>query len=304
MSIPRSPPSTKYFTKNISPTHYGSDSAINSSSTAEQKDVFSTNISKRKKRTNEEFSNYFSLDMDEIKSMFKDIKDQNLQKFDSIANAIETIISQNNDLKNSVSKMSSQHEELLVKIQVLEKDNADCKSRIHLLENKLENFEKIIRNNTIEIRNIPIENNESKTKQLSIIQDISLAVGMKKLIQESDIKQVYRSKNKNLVVDFVHTHIKELFISEYRKMNKSRRETNQPTINTTNINIAGPPRTLFISEYLTTKARHTFYLARQNVKLNKLVAAWTSFGYIYVKKEDGSAPIRIASEEDLNRVIL
>lgn len=63
-------------------------------------------------------------------------------------------------------------------------------------------------------------------------------------------------------------------------------------------------RKVFISEQLTMKGRRLFYAARMNVKSKKLAAAWTSFGKVYVRKEEGSTPVRINEESDLDKLIL
>ncbi|CAB3254395.1 unnamed protein product [Arctia plantaginis] len=87
---------------------------------------------------------------------------------------------------------------------------------------------------------------------------------------------------------------------EVRNLPKQTNETKRTLAN----RIQEIGAALFISEYLSKQSRKLFYLARTNVKENKLAATWTSFGNIYVKKSEDSLPIRIKSEVELGRVLL
>lgn len=235
--------------------------------------------------------------------MFADIKSQQDLKFEALSSAMNVIITQNQEIQKSIVSMNRQHEVLIQKTDSLEIENKECKARISVLENRVEILEKQTRCSTIEIRNIPKQEQENKQNVISIVQDIGSALGLASPIRGSEIREIYRTKNESIVVDFTSSGRKEAVVTGYRKLYKSRRENKEQQFNTSQINLPGAPRTIFISESLTGNARHVFFIARENVKNKKLIAAWTSYGKVYVKKDEGMAPARVDSEEALLKVI-
>ncbi|CAG5055547.1 unnamed protein product [Parnassius apollo] len=210
-------------------------------------------------------------------------------------------MTQNQDLHKSLEMFTNRHEELLQKINILEQENNDYKKRVCVLEHKLNHLERNASTTTIEIRNLFKQSNENKEALTHIIQKLGSTLGLETSIQESEIRNIYRFRSETLVVDFTTSLREESIISKYKIYNKAKREGREPQLNSNHINLPGPSRPIYISEYLTSKVRRLFYLARENVKNRKLVAAWTTHGKVYVKKEEGAAPIRIEEENDLQK---
>lgn len=156
----------------------------------------------------------------------------------------------------------------------------------------MEFLEKQARSATIEIRNIPKQDQENKQTLINIVKAISASLSMgpplkrqKLEIYTAEVRDLYRSMSDSTVVDFICTARKEDVVSGYRKLIKTRRENKEPQLNTTHLKIPGTPRTIYISDFLASEARHLYYLAREGVKNKKLIATWTSYGKIYAKKE-------------------
>ncbi|CAB3230505.1 unnamed protein product [Arctia plantaginis] len=307
MSLQRTPPHTTSVPKLNAPTnstlHYNSDSALNISNKPELEDNY-FNITKRQKRTFEDVNNDSTCHFSDIQAMIIELKSQQEHKFVSLNSALNMIINQNSELQKSVESISSQHQELLSKISNVEKENRELKEQVSNLESHVNFFEKQLRCTTIEVRNLPKQTNETKRTLANRIQEIGAAVGLTTNIQESEIRDVFRLKSETILVDFTTTERKESFISKFKTFNKARRESKEPQLNTGHLDLPGHNKQLFISEYLSKQSRKLFYLARTNVKENKLAATWTSFGNIYVKKSEDSLPIRIKSEVELGRVLL
>ncbi|KOB73701.1 Zinc finger DNA binding protein [Operophtera brumata] len=200
--------------------------------------------------------------------------------------------------------MTSQYGDLLARVSSLEKDNIEYKERVSTLENKLELLDKHACGSTIEIRNIPKQINKSKQVITKIVKDIGLALNLEAPIQDAEVRDIHRSKSEAIVVEFTCVSKKESIVAGYKKLNKDRRENKEQQLNTTQINLPEPPRVIYISEFLTLKARHLFYIARESVKNKKLLAAWTSYGKVLVKKEEGATPVRIDEEEDLFKLVI
>lgn len=300
MSTQRSPPASNLHRLLSAPaasTHYSSDPVLNTSSDFDpNENKFST--AKRHKRTFGDVETQPMTSTSEVKALFIEHQNQQDLKFETLSAALNTIVSQNQDIIKSMSSMTEQHKELLQKVNTLEQENTKYKSRIADLETKLDLLEKNVRSTTIEIRNIPKIENETKQYLSSIVQKIGASLGLEQ-IQKPEIKDIYRSKSNAIVVDLNSTQRKESIIATLKNTNKSRRESKKPSLNTEDIKVAGLPQTIYISEYLTSKNRRLFYVARENVKSKKFFAAWTAYGKVYVKTKEGTAPVRIEEESDL-----
>lgn len=237
--------------------------------------------------------------------MFAEIKTHQNQKFEALASAMTTVITQNQVIQKSVDFMTSQYDVLLTKVSGLERENLEYKKRVTNLESKLQLLEKHANKATIEIRNIPKLPGENKQTMTKIVQNIGTSLGLETPIQVSEFKDIYRSKSEALVVEFTCTPRKESILSEYRKYNKVRREKKEPLFNASQVypSIKDASSPVYISEFLTTKDRRIFYVARDSVKNKKLASAWTAYGKVYVKREENSVPVHISDEEDLVEII-
>lgn len=303
MAVARSPPSTPQLNPPANIIHYSSDPALNNvSNTTDSTDNYFNN-NKRLKRN---FDNFMELSghSSELKTLLDQIKNQQDSKFELLNNALATIITQNQDIQRSVETLTLKHDDLVAKMNLLEQENKEYKKRVLTLEHTLEQLDKNAHCSTIEIRNIPKQENENKKVLIDTIQQLGLTLGLETPIHQSEIKDIFRSKSEAVFVDFSTTLRKESLISKYKTYNKCSRENKQPLLNSELIKLPGPPCTLYISEYLTAKARYLFYIARSNVKNKKLLAAWTSYGKVYVKKEEDSTPVRIDEETKLHTLIM
>lgn len=281
--------------KNPSPTHYGSDPLVNRDPDTEEQDSFQ-NITRRLKRKLLESPGRSdsppSHKLDELQSYQE-------KRFDVITDALTTLIEQNSQIKKSMESMSAQYNSLLTKVNTLEKDNLNYKSQIQALENKLESLERDTRSTSIEIRNIPIADNENKVALTNTIKNICSIVGSTPILQDLEIRNVYRSRSSAIVADFTTTARKDSVISHFRNYNKNKRDIKERSLNTSTLELPGATRTIYISDFLTSKNRRLFYLAREQVKNKKLLAAWTSYGKVFIKKTEEEPPRRLTRESDL-----
>lgn len=261
-------------------------------------------ITKRQKRTFDKITDQSPPSISEIRTMFAEIRSQQDSKFESLNNALLAIMAQNKDIQNSVETMTSKHEQLLEKINVLEQENLKSKNQILALELKVETLEKHARNSMIEIRNLPKHEEENKGDLVVLLKKIGLTLGVVNPIEKTDIRDIYRMKSGTIVVDFTTVLHKESVLSNYKKFNRSKRSNKEPLLHSEHLELPGPPRPVYIAECLSTNMRRLFYVAREYVKTGKLIAAWISFGRLLVKKEEGSAPVRVNEESEIHKIIL
>lgn len=238
-------------------------------------------------------------DTDEIsKSEMMDIlaAQQNRQeeKFDRILNCI-------NDVKVSVDSISTKFEVANQRIKDLEEDRKHDKAEICDLKNQVETLQHMIRCTSLEIRNIPSSLRETKDDLKNII--CKTAEVLEIPLQSSDIKDVYRANTKSaskpIIADFTTVSKKDNFLNSFKQFNKKHM---QYKFCTEHLNVNGPRNLVYVSENLTHKERKLYYLAREFAKVHKYAFCWTSFGRIFLRKQEGSPQIRIFNEKDLEKL--
>lgn len=301
MSIQRSPPGTKLRASSTVP--YGSDSALNKTS-SEGSAECCHNITKRQKRNFSDCLGGGDQCLSELKSMLLDFKVQQQQQFESLNSKINVLVTQNQDIRQSIDFLSGQYDDLILKLNHIEKENNDYKDRVNRLERRLEFLERSSRSATIELRNLPKQLNENKQTIIDLVKKVGTTLCPDKPLVETDIKEIYRTKTDAIIVDFNSTMRKDTVLTSFKQFNKLRRSNKEPQLNTDHLKVPGPTKPIFISEVLTSKAGRLYYTARQMVKNKKIAYAWTSFGKVYVKKEEGQSPIRIEDEVELQRLDL
>lgn len=187
-------------------------------------------------------------------------------------------------------------------MEKLEVERNDQLTYIQILEEKVEELDRNNKSSSLEIRNIPITNTESKDSLRNIIATVGKS--LKVSIQNSDIKDVYRlnsktKKDKPIIVDFTTVLMKELILQASKKYNKTYRDNK---LNTTNLHLPGPANTIYISENLTINTKRLFYLARDFAKTNQYAYCWTSKGKVYLRERDGGPFVRIDSSHMLDKL--
>lgn len=256
-------------------------------------------VSKNKKRRFDECSSNMSPFLNKIQSMFDTFKGEQNHKFDTLHS---TIKEQNAELQRSIEFISAKYDEVLNKCSQLENLNRQNTIYIKHLENKIERFEADSCSTSIEIRNVPEKNPETKDTLRDIVQNIGTLI--EHPIKNEDIRQIRRMKTKqdatgNIIVQFTTTYTKESIIRLSKKFNINN---NSNHLNTSHLKINGPPKLIFINEHLTPKMKHLHYLARQFAKEHNYKYCWASFGIIYLRRKEGEVRIRINEEDDLNKL--
>lgn len=288
----RSPPKTSN-TPTIFATpiqHYASDSNI-AESPQKIKEAFSfTNIAARKnKRKNDDISK------SEIIDMFTSLREDQDLKFTAIISCV-------NEVKVSIDFMTQKYDEALKRLETLEVEKRASDSKIQFLEDRIEFLERSTRGTSIEIRNIPQSAKETKVDLRNIIIKTAETLCIP-LDSSSAIKDVYRinskSQHKPIIADFTTVFARDNFLSSFKRYNK---EHQTDKLSTAVLSIGGPGRPVYLSENLTQRDRKLYFNARQFAKNHGYSFCWTTFGRIYLRKEEGSPQIRITSDSDLDNL--
>lgn len=240
--------------------------------------------------------------MNKMKEMFSVFTMEQDKKLSVLQTSINDIKLQNNEIVKSLEFLSSRYEELREKVDVLERDRSQNRTYIDSLENKIEVLERKSRNNSIEIRNVPkLVKTESRQNLRDTIKKISSVLSVN--VEDVDIRDIFRvntrkDKDKPIVVDFTTTKKREDLLQGLRAFNRINRSSK---LNTTQIGIRGVTEPIYISEYLTFRAKKLHHLARDFAKANKYDFCWTQNGTVLLRKKEGTPTIRIDSESDLPR---
>ena len=254
-----------------------------------------TNRPRARKRHHDDEVAAFML---EIKKSFETFKNQQ----NLIQVTIKDIQTQNNDIIKSMDFISKQYEEIKDKMIKLETEKQSHLAYIQTLEMKLENLERSQKHTSVEIRNVPVQNNETKNDLLALVKNIGAATSVN--IEDNQIRDVFRLNqkkggNKAIIADFSSVPIKEKILASVKTYNRNH-TTNK--LNTSHLNLNGEPKPVYISECLTQKARKIFHLARDFSNNNGYKFCWTAHGKIFLRKTIGGQSYRIDSENDLDRL--
>ncbi|KAJ8722382.1 hypothetical protein PYW07_003562 [Mythimna separata] len=258
--------------------------------------VISPKITRNTKRklSNGAVTNTLSLFMSEMREMFEELKQQQEEKYDKLLSVV-------NDIRDSLDFLSKQHEDLKLRVKVLETEREGNLKYISDLEGKLENMEQSARSTCIEIRNIPCCKSETKSSLLNTIVETGKLLNV--AIQLRDVKDVFRIKTRDpavkpIIVDFTSVLLKEDFLKKFRIHIR-----NKYKLTTEHLKISGPAKRIYISENLSAKNKRLFFLARDVAKSNQFEFCWVSHGKIYVRERPGSPHLQVRNESDLASIV-
>lgn len=66
--------------------------------------------------------------------------------------------------------------------------------------------------------------------------------------------------------------------------------------------VTNPNTSIFVSEHLTPRASRLYFLARELKKAGRFKHCWTSYGNVYLRREDNSEVFLITSEKQIERL--
>ncbi|KOB73180.1 Zinc finger DNA binding protein [Operophtera brumata] len=205
----------------------------------------------------------------------------------------------NSEIEKTLDFVCKNYEDLKIRVECLEKRREERDNHWDKLEDKIEELERNARSTSIEIRGIPVKQNETKGELLSIVDNLHNKIKVQ--VERGFIRNIYRTKEKPngerpIVMD-VTTPIKKYNIL------KAVKEYNYHHIgdklNTMAIGLEGKKAPIYLSDFLTLKAKRIYFLAREVAKSNGYRYCWSTNGKIFLRKAKGSPLISITSEVQL-----
>lgn len=299
MPVERTPPRDAAVTKSMEDDSSRSyDSEPNRGATSSNKTSNVTKrVNKRLRRGSSDKSPVLQT-TDSLKSLITGQE----TKLDIMMNFMKDIKDQIFDVQKSVEFMSLKYDELLERFNSVEEERKLDRKRILYLENKIESLERNNKISCIELNNIPIKTNESKSDLLKIVQNTGTLLNIP--IQRNDVKNIFRVNTTNqaykpIVTEFSSIFLKDQVLSALKKFNKTHSDNK---LNTVHLSLDGPKKPIYISESMTFKNKRLYAMARQHAKSQNYTFCWVSRGVVYLRKKEGSPAIRINEEADINKL--
>lgn len=280
----------------------------------------SVNITSRHKRPCPEFSP--GNDLQEMKreilqmlTIWKEEQEERLIKLaESQSSSLSKLVSEiaelklqnlaiqksNAEIEKNVIFINNQYDDMVKKMDILQKENLAYTDIINNLETKMQDLQKLSRTSSVEIRNMPFKENESATDLSTIVTKVGAAVNI--TVNDSQLRDVYRLPGKPgtirpIIAEFSSVRVKNQLITSVRDFNKSNRNENR--LNTQSIGLPGDRRPIYVAEYLPASSRKLFYEAREFAKQHEYKFCWTANGNIFLRKIEGAKQIHIKSESTL-----
>jgi hypothetical protein len=240
---------------------------------------------------------------DEMKKLFENWSEKQNKQFEKLFPILTEIKTTNSTIENSMSYLAQQNTELNNKISLLETEIKKKNEYIAIIEERLEETMKTSRKSTVEIKNVPIEPKESIEGLVNMFEKLSKTLNMD--IKKCDIRDIYKTKGntdkKTIIVELNSTIAKANLIKN-AKLHNIKNKTDKLCAKHLGI-MKHPDVPVFVAESLTPMASRLHFLARDLKKIKTYKYCWTSFGRVYVRKEDNSPIIMIKSESQIQKLM-
>lgn len=211
---------------------------------------------------------------------------------------LKPIVDSIDELKSSLSQLEDSH-------SALKEENSKLKRQLATIHNELETLkfncdeqEQYNRRECLEIHGIPTMEKEDTN---DIITKVGSLINVK--IEPNDISVSHRLPTKNkdrkdnikpIIVKFTRRDVRDQLYS-------SRRLLKDHTIDDIGMGRLGSSK-IFIQESLTFKKKDLFKKCLKFKKENKFKFIWTSYGTIFLRKNEHSPSHKITYESDLARL--
>lgn len=272
-----------------------------------QKDKLSppSYVHSRNKRRREAEMEDFSDFKQEMRNMISELFSMQEKELKNISSTQREIQLTNQNIEKSVAFLSAQNEELKKKMVLLEEQNKEDKRQIAFLEDKVEELQKEKRKTNFIIKNVPKRKNEVKEDLIEMVTCLSKSIGCS--MDNTDINDIYRVNGKNkeaqttqLVVETSSTLLKV----DLLKMCKVFNTKNKSKLCAKHLGFRTNEETpIFVMEHLTAKASRLHFLARDIAKSKNYKYCWTSYGRVYLRKDDISPIVTLKYESQAQQLL-
>jgi hypothetical protein len=209
----------------------------------------------------------------------------------------------NMEIEKGMEFFNKVQEETGTKVKEIENSLKYNTNAINITESQIQDIQFQTRHATLEIRNIPISENETFDSLFSSLSKICKA--MELTINDADIRDLYRLPGKlgvlrPIVVEFTRVQTRNALLTRVRKFNRDKPVSEK--LNTQIIGLSGVKNPIYIDEHLGPSQRKLMYETRQFSKKHNY-SCWTSNGRILLRTDSAGKPVIIHSEKCLSDLV-
>lgn len=185
-------------------------------------------VFQRQKRSREhEFEDEFNTFKDEMRNMITSLFEAQKSELE---NMVTSQIGQTNkSIQECLGFLTAQNEELKKKLEQFEIQSRKDKDHITILEDKIEDLQRVNGKTTIELKNVPLIASESKEDLTKMVTCLSKNVHCE--VKREDIRDIYRKrgkrnsdKNSPIVVELSSTLLKTDILKMCKLFNIKNKE--------------------------------------------------------------------------------
>lgn len=247
--------------------------------------------------------NQFKTDiMNILESWKSEQREYYSKKFSTLESTLTDIKKSHGELEKSMEFLSTRYEEFVTNIDSINTKFKNYQQQIVSLENQIEELQRINRCNSIELRNVPVQNSETKETLSSLVINLAKVTGMD--MSTNDIRDIYRIPGKSekpgqrpIIVGFSSIIFKEKILKSTKSFNVQNKTSK---LNASHLGFKNNASPIFVSEHLTSKANRLYFLARDLKASGICEYCWTANGKVYVRKTHGAQAIYIKNEESVS----
>jgi hypothetical protein len=264
-------------------------------------------VSHRGKRLrDEDLPGEFQSFKQELRELFSSFMNAQKSHLNEIVADLKEIQSTNENINSSINLLTAQNEDFRRKIEGLELQTRKDREYIDILENKIEDLQRLNRKNCFEIKNVPKRSQETRSDLIDIVMSLTKTISLE--INPRDIKDIFRQlgkknegqQNPPIIVDLGSSILRNELLMKVKHFNVKNNQKLRAKHLGYKTNEEQP---VFISEQLTQKNARLFFLARDLVKNKKYKYCWTSFGKVYIRQDDNSRIIQLINESQIHNLL-
>lgn len=224
----------------------------------------------------------------ELRKEYKELKksiDFFSEQFDTMAERCGKIEKENSALKKENAALSNECKEL--------------KQKLAVLEDRVTNQEQYSRNKNIEIKGVPVADDEDLSAILKKLGDV-----VNEPISSADVDVCHRVPRKdkgcpNIVVQFHSRAKREAVIDKAKKNRISTIDLGYTSGDSSSPSDGSP---VFINEHLCPAMKVLLGQVVERKKEKEWKYAWTKGGKIFARKTDTSNVLRISCVKDIDKM--
>lgn len=230
------------------------------------------------------------LSLEDVMKVVSEIREAQKSSDKGYNDAFDSLESQLVENTNALKAQNVNNEKLNKLIETLMSENNQLKTKVKELEVRVEDLEQYSRSNCLEIQGIPVTPAEDV---LGIVKEVGKAMNVQ--ISDDMVDACHRLGRQTgdnppgLIVKFVRRFDKEELLKQRRvKRNLSTRHIGR-----------SDDRPIYINESLTPTRRRLYAMARRIQKEKDFKFLWVRNGKIFLRKEENSPVKVITCQDDL-----